>query len=398
LKGLAVTQGQEALPALLAAMKGNELKLQGVAIRLTSEIPGPEITSALTGELPKLSATAQVQVLAGLADRGDKSAKEAVVTATKIEGRPEVRAAALAALAKLGDASSVMLLADTAAASKDPEQASARESLAALRGPDVDQTIMSNIGKTGPKVKVELIRAVGERGITAAVATLLDSAKDDNGQVRRESLRALRETAGLAEIPALIDLLVTAKSSSDRDEAERALALTLKRNENAGIGGVLNAYRATSESEVRASLLQTLGDVGQDGMSTLKAALKDSNADVARAAIRALSSWPDAAPADDLLGVAKDSANDTHQILALRGYIKLITLPSSRSAVLTVAMLKEAMSAAKQPEEKKAILGALPQFSCPEALKLAEAAVENAAVAQEAKIAVERIKNSLARN
>jgi HEAT repeat protein len=395
LKGITAVQGKEAIPVLLAAVKGSEPKVQGVAIRLIGEIPGDESTKALVAELPKLSPVAQVQVLSALADRGDKNANQAAMAAAKSES-PLVRAAALEAISKLGDSSSVLVLADAAANSKDQVQSAAREGLYRLRGPDVDQAILDQIGKADTPIKVELIRAVGERGINSAVDSLLQTAKDANGQVRRESVRALRETAGPAQVPALVDLLLNAKSENDRDELERTLAATIKRGENAGGGEVSKAFQSASQEEVKAYLLQTMGDVGDPQyLPALKRSLSDSNAGVRRAAILALSVWPDASPADDLLGVAKKSTEDTHQVLALRGYIKLVALPSNRSEAATVALLKDGIKMAKQAPEKKAILGVLPEFACPEAMELAKSELQDSAVASEADIAVKRIKNAM---
>jgi hypothetical protein len=190
--------------------------------------------------------------------------------------------------------------------------------------------------------------------------------------------------------------MVQASSESDRDEAERALASTLKRNESAGVKGILEAYQTQTTPEIRASLLQTLGDVGdREGLGVLLKALGDEKAEVRRASILALSAWPDSSPAAELLAFAIGPGGDSQQILALRGFIKLITVPSERPAALSVRMLKGAMSVAKQPEEKKSILGALPQFACEEALALASSLTGDSTVSKEADTAVRRIKNAL---
>jgi HEAT repeat protein len=227
------------------------------------------------------------------------------------------------------------------------------------------------------------------------VTSLLRNAKDSNSQVRRESVRALRETADSAQVPALIVLLVNAKSESDRDEVERALTATIKRGENAGASEVLKAYQSASQEEVKASLLQTMGDVGDSQyLTVLKRSLGDTNPQVRRAAILALSIWQDASPADELLGVAINSQEESHKVLALRGYIKLITLPSNRSAAASVALLKDALTVAKGANEKKTVLGALPQYACPEALALAQSVLKDNILAKEAEIAVKRIQEA----
>jgi hypothetical protein len=102
-------------------------------------------------------------------------------------------------------------------------------------------------------------------------------------------------------------------------------------------------------------------------------------------------------PAEELLATAREESSPTHQILALRGYIKLVSLPEKRPEPETIRRLNEAMNLAKRPEEKRMILAALPQFPCPEAVQLAESAGGDNALSNEAKLAVTRVKEALAR-
>ena len=124
----------EAIGIIMDALKGNDESMQSMAIALVREMPGTEVTEALAKELPGLSVRGQVQLLSALADRRDRTALPAVVVATKAKDE-SVRVAALKALGSLGDASSVSLLAQTAAATRGVEQKAARESLYRLRGP-----------------------------------------------------------------------------------------------------------------------------------------------------------------------------------------------------------------------------------------------------------------------
>ena len=395
LTGLAATAGKESVTLLSQAIEGPEERIQAVAIRLLNQMPGPEITRMLIEQLPKLSATGQVRVLAALADRGDTSARPALLGAMK-SGAPEVRIAGLEGLGRLGDASTVNLLAEAAARAEGAEQNAARESLARLRGAEVDRAIAAGIGAAGGNVRLELVRAAGERGPSAAAEVLLKTARDSDRELRRESLRALRDTASGQQAPALVDLLISAPSASDRREAERTLASVLRRSEGARINAVLSAYRSAQDLEARGSLLQVMGQTGNnEALPVLRDALRDGNPEIKRAAILALTEWPDPAPIEDLLEIARNDSSATHQVLALRGYIKLISIPAGRSATDMAKLLAEAMKAARQPDEKKAVLSLLPRYASKEALELAQAALSDEAVANEAKLAVERLKKSL---
>jgi hypothetical protein len=60
-----------------------------------------------------------------------------------------------------------------------------------------------------------------------------------------------------------------------------------------------------------------------------------------------------------------------------------------------VASLKTALNLASRPEEIKLVLGALPDFACPEALALAESLQNTEGVQEEAQSAVTAIKEKL---
>ncbi len=360
-----------------------------------NRIPGPEATTALTAAFPKLPPQGQVVALATLADRGDLSARPVVMEAASSEAA-EVRAAALVALGKLGDRSALNLLAERAAAGAEGEQAVARESLYRLRGADIDGAIVQAVGSAAGRVRIELIRAAGERGIALATDALIASARDNDRDVRRESLKALKDTAAPNHAQPLLDLVLAAQNSAERREAGRTLATVLKKTEQPPLDGVIAAYRSSNSAPLRALLVDVMEQVASgEVLPVLRSALQDGQREVSRAAILALSDWPTAAPMNDLFAVAKADANAASQVLALRGYIKLVSAPSERPATESARLLNEAMGLARQPEERKSVLALLPRYPCREAMQVAEAAQEDAAVANEAKAAMERIARAI---
>ncbi|RPI18208.1 MAG: hypothetical protein EHM61_28895, partial [Acidobacteria bacterium] len=307
----------------------------------------------------------------------------------------EVRVAALEGMGKLGDASQVLPLAKIAADSEGAERGAARLSLYRLKAEGVDKAILDNLDSGSARVKIELVRATGERRIEAAADALLKTAKDSNPEVRRESRRALRETAQTSHIPALLQLLDQSKSASERADIEMALVSTVRRYEMAGVDPVVSALGSSANIDTKASLLIVLGRLGQpQGLQLLRAALKDDQTTVQRAAILGLTEWPTPEPLDDLLQAARTSTVRSHQVLALRGYLRLVGVRSRRSRAESVKLLEDGLKLAQQDDEKKAILSLLPRFASPQALKVAES-LQEGSVAEEAKQAIERIKRSM---
>ncbi|MEX2300887.1 MAG: HEAT repeat domain-containing protein [Bryobacterales bacterium] len=397
LRGLATLSGEKAAPQLVAAMSDSDTQVQAAAIQFLQTVPGPAITSTMIEQLPKLSAPGRVRLVTALALRGDRSAVPAVRAALN-DSAPEVRVAATEALAIAGDSGSVVTLAEIAASSSSDEaqRDAARIALDRMQGEDVDRAIVSAIGPAVEGVKIELVRAAGERGIVEASDVLLSEVRSPQRGVRSAAFRALRETAGEAQVPALLELLLATKSAAERRDSERALSAALSRSPAGRSADVVAAYQAADTAAVRVSLLQVMGQSGTaEVLPLLRTTLSAEDPELVRAAILGLTEWPNDEPLQELLAFAGKVENPTHQILALRGALKLLEHPTDRPHGESVDVLAAVMQLAQQPDEKKAVLAQLPSYPTREALKIAEGAVSEPAVAEEAKMAVRRLQRSV---
>ena len=401
LRGIvAATPEKEAVGMIINVLRGNDEAMQAVAIGLVRGIPGAKIIKAAAAELPNLPVTAQVQLLWALAERGDPAAKPAVINAAK-SSEADVRIAALKALGQLGDASSVTLLAQAAASATGAEQQAARGSLYRLRGSDIDAAILAAMPKAKPKVKVELIRGIARRRIYSATDILLKTAQSPDAAVRLESFRALRVVAGQEYLPVLVDILINVQDDAERSEAEKTVAAVGRKIPDKGrqAQAVLAALGTVKKVSARCSLLRALGKIGDDSaLEVLRDALTDNNIRVTTAAIGALSDWPDDEPMAELLEVAQSSDNKKHQVLALRGVIRLIGLDSNRPAEETVEMYGKALKLASNVSEKKMILSALADVESFAALYMASEYLDDDALRPEAGAAMVEIANSTRRS
>jgi HEAT repeat protein len=391
LEGWARVDPKQAAPSLHAALKSGSVRVQAMAVRELVRQEGV----ALAREMPNLPELARVQIVAALTDSAKADVRPVLVEGVTSESEA-VRVASLDGLAKLGTAADIAMLARRAASTTGDEQAAARAALGSIRGTAADAAVLQSLAAAEPKTKVELIRAVGSRGIASASDVLLGAASDPDRAVRVESVRALRETSGSRQVPALLALLVKASSDSERKEFERTVAAAISRSPGSPVTGVIKAYQDSSDAGVRASLLNVMSAAGNpEALPTVRQALQDPSADIERAALNALSNWPTPAPMDDLLALARSSGDATRPILALRGYIRLVQIPSNRTAGETAGLLKIAMATATRPEEKRAILAAVQKLVCPESLELARSAVNDPQVAAEAQLAVTTLQRLL---
>jgi HEAT repeat protein len=307
-------------------------------------------------------------MLQALGARGDIAAIRAISAATKSEHQP-VRLAALEALGNMGDSSVVPPLLQASAGAEGTEKQVARASLVRLRGRDVDVNLMRYLASADVKVRVETIRALAGRNATQAVGALLRTVGDNDETVRREAIGALGTLAGEPQLNALVALAVRPKEASDRPAIEQAIEAVFGRVEDkdAQAGPVLAAL-ARAPTEAKPTLLRLLGKPATAGaLRAVGWALKDPNANVRGAALRTLSEWPDARPAEVLLTLARELSDRAQKVVALQGYIRMAGMSENPTA-----MYVRAMALAERTQEKKLVLGGLGGASSVEALALVE--------------------------
>ncbi|MBC8182903.1 HEAT repeat domain-containing protein [candidate division KSB1 bacterium] len=393
LRGLIIASGDKGGDIIVKILKTENEKIKTTAIGMVRELPSSQKADKIAAELANLSVTNKIQLLAALADRGDNSVHDDVVKATKNENN-EVRIAATKALARLGSEADIDLLTKMAAKSDLTKKETARETLALLSGTKVDETIVAKIADAEPEIQVELIQSVGSRNISSAVDVLLKTAVSENRKVRLESIKSLELVGTPKDLDNLVDLLLNVQTNVERRRAEKTIVAVAhkieKQDEQAAV--VLKKLPSVKNVENRSSLLRVLGNIGDsNGLPVLQKALKDKNEDIQKASIQALSDWPTPEPLEDLLVVAKSSKNEVHQVLALRGHIRLLGLPSERTNDETIQLYKTAMKLAQNAGEKRMVLSGISNIRTVNALNSVANFLTDTELKNEAEVAVVRI-------
>jgi HEAT repeat protein len=393
-KGLVQAEKDKAVPHVLALLKDRDPDLQRAAGKFIIEMPGTATTKALAEQLQQLGEDAQVVLLSALEARGDRTAAP-YVAETVASDSESVRLTAVKALAVLGDSSNIELLARVSISDGETGKA-AMESLSRISAPGVtDELIDIAQNRTDASVRVNVIQTLINRRQTEAIPALLTVAGDSSVSVRQAAYKALGALSGQKELPVMVSMLIAAKNDADRTAIERAMIDIVNRIEEPDAAPVI-AGLANADNAVKPRLLAVLPRIGgEKALQAVRNQLLSNSAEVKTAAIRALADWPDAAPLEDLMKLAKTERDSTNQILALRGYIKLLGIPANRSAAETVQLLADAMSVAKSVNEKKALLSAVSKYPCKQALALAERWKTIPGLSDEVDLALKKIKEAL---
>ncbi|MBM4041900.1 MAG: hypothetical protein FJ290_25670, partial [Planctomycetes bacterium] len=377
-------------------LAGDDAAMQTMAVSFIRDVPGAQATKAFAAQLAKLAPAVQVLVIEALATRGDAAATPAVVAAAG--GQDEkVRVAALQALTSLGEAVTVPLLAKAAAGEAKPEADAARASLALLKGKGVDEAILAEMKKADAKGKAELIKTLAARRAEGAVPELLKAAEDESEDVRREAFTAIGKLATEKALPDLVALLVKGKDDAALKAAERAV-LTVARDlkDETARSAALIAALPNATVPGKGAILRILGKFGGERpLAAVRAALADAEAAVQDAALRTLAEWPDAAPADDLARLVREAKSETHRILALRGYVRMLALPSQMPIGDVLRRYDDTMRLATKVEDKKTILAGMAELRHPAVLKALQPYLADAALKAEAEAAVKKVTEAM---
>lgn len=375
------------LSFLFDALADQDPKVRGACIEALCLLQGTDVTPAIATKIGTANAQTKPALLRALAGRGDKSVAPLFMAAAE-DADESVRVAALAGLRVVGDATAVPLLLK-AAITAGMTQETARQTLQSLPAADVDKALLSALDQQDPKTRTEVIRLLAARHVVAATHAILKAAEDADAGVRNESLRALGALAPSNALAGVASVLVKAQDADSRAEAANTLVNIANRDPDteSRAQAIIKAIQASS-GPAKFSLLGVLGRIGgRNSLQTVRAMVKDNDEQIRDAAIRALAEWPDASAADDLLAATKTAASETHQVLALRGYIRVCSIRTDRPAADTAKMLIVGLETAKRPDEKRQALGGLAQVPHILALQAAVSHLGNETLKEEAAVA-----------
>lgn len=381
LKGLVATMGEQAEPFVVQALKSDNKQLYGMAAVIVRTVPEKKTAEAMVAELGELEPNVQALLINALAGRSDGAGVTIVETACQNHNVP-VKEAALIALGKIGDESCVPLLIRHAAL----------DSLTNMAGENVNAVLIKRLRDGDSAEKVVICRALLGRNAFEAAPALVDAARTGDTPVRAEALKALHSLAGRGEIPALVDLIFVVEPT-EADQVGKALGAVARRNSmhRECMQDILSKYDRAANTDQRVALLLTLGELGHErALPILRKGLQDDSSQIRYAAIKALIAWPNAAPAGDLLEVAGSANNQTHRVLALRGFIDLIAaaaLPADQK----LAHYRQAMQLACQDAERKKVLSVLAGIDTLDAFQMAASHLDNPSLKNEAALAACRI-------
>ena len=392
--------GDESVPQIVEAMRNGDVTILNIIPELLASKRIPNVLPTLSKQWKTFAKNRASMIFEAVGRTADKQYEDILLEVMAEEKEYEqLRLAAVNALETCGTEKCIVPLATTT----EHGCQSSRRVLTRMKSEPVgiiDDTIAHKAeDETIPAaVRAVLVGVLGQRRYRPAFKLLLNSAVSSDDAVRREAIAALPMIAMEEDYQTVVALLAHTSKAGDRNRlATLAVTLGHLSKDKKAVSNVLLAALVQGDTPVKVSILGVLGKLGLEAtMADVVKALDSTDDGVKRAAILALTEWPNPAPIEALRTASKNENNNTAlRILALRGYAQLLALPSNRKIDETIAKYKEAMQLATGVNEKVSILSGLGRVAHPEALKLAQAYLNDAELKESAEAAVKTILENL---
>jgi HEAT repeat protein len=362
---------------------------ESTRLRTTAAGLLPEISTAeLVDGLPEMKPEIQLLVIDILAARKAAAAEDRMLRLAQASDEA-VRIAAIGALAELGTDQSLELLVELA-----PNDNAAFRALCRSSAAGADDAILKALESAGDDAQTSrYVECLAERKSRIALPALIEIAGKDWSRSGKAAIDGMARLVAEQDFSAYVDLMMETDDKKKLQALEASIAAGAQRLPDAdGCSAPLIQALNKADGETKYSLLRSLGSIGGDASrNVLVESMTSNDPAVKDAAVRGLSSWPSLDAAPQLLELAGSADDSTHQVLALRGYIRLAnTLHDGPQAL---EMCKKAAAVTDRPAELKTVISCAAKYPLPEVLEFLTQMLDNEAVFNEAASAICDISN-----
>ncbi len=389
LAGLAKAVPSESLALVLAALADADSAFASVALGFVPQLKGDNVTQSFADRLASLSPDKQASLIQALQARGDAAACPQV-TALLGKADDNVQLAAIDALAILGDASTSPLLCDVAGNASARLARAARGSLDRLKAKEVNAVLLDTARQGKPAVRAEAIAALGRRFDILAKADIVKFTTDKEAPVRMEAYKALHTMGNPGDFFVLFDQLEKGPFKEDRPEIESAVVAICLRgmDRNSSTMPILARYGAVTDKEVRIAFLRIIGQVPSPaGLESLRIAFKDKDAEIRSTVLTQMGLFPNGETLSDL----QAALDGGEKVAAYDALLQALKSALTVSAAERAKYFATAIQKAQDDAQVKHALSGLGELPCIEALQLTQECRGKEAVRAEADLAALKI-------
>lgn len=392
LSSLVEFKGAVAIDDLLRAFDTENETLHGTAIQLSAKILGADATKKWTDKIAHVSGSAQIKIISMLGDRGDKTALPKLYQLLHSQNKSN-RIAAIAAVAKLDQEKAIPQLIQLLTKTEDSEEiAQVKRALFQFSTKDLVNPIAKNLEKVTPPSQIALLEILVQRNPQVKTKPIFKLISNGDQKVRIEAIKALGNLATEKDFNKLVKLLLALESRTEQKQFQRTIAACINKSKNPDklTNELIKKYKKL-KADKKITILQTLCRVDNKlALETITKETRNGDSKIKDVAIRVLSNCNNPIAVAPLLQIIKTTENESHQILAIRGCIRIIGM-SDFPDKKKIRILENLIHQAKRQEEKKLALAALGEIKTIGSLKVVRNYLNDYLLKTEAAIATVKI-------
>ncbi|MHA4811151.1 family 16 glycoside hydrolase [Flavitalea flava] len=388
---LVTIQGNKSIPLLIVAMDDKNEQYREAALKYAGPFTDAEATGAWVKKLTGSSTTVKGEIITMLGNTGQSGALPAVLNALK-DKESSVRLRAVKAAGQIGQQQALPALLAVLKKDDPAEVAAVKNALLIMKGNTIPDEIGSALAATAPHAKAALVEVLAARGADSRVNDVLPLVKSTDTTVSKAAFIALKDLATPQTLPQLFALLVTRDQPGEIHAVQQAII--------AGSAGIGDSAQRTSRilTEMKQAtagkqylffdILAAVG--GKEAQQIVSNGFEAGNEQAKKAVVSALSNWPDASAILSLNKISRQAGDEAYINQAITGIVHL-TSRSGYPAEQKLLILRQAMEIAKTTAQQQLILKEAGKCKTFIALLFAGNFLDNAALQQDAALAVMNI-------
>ena len=230
----------DGIPLLLDALRGEDEHRFDAGLRIARELRGKKkVTAALAELLPTLPDSRKVRLLDAFGNEDGAAAGPAALSEAQA-GTTEVRVAALHAVTRMGYEPALESIEQLTWSDDSEVAVAARDSLSYFPGNKGDAALEAMLNDERPEARRVAVEMIGQGALETPTGPLMNTARLDSDEgVRLAALTALQSSAGIDEMPLLLDALLHARSEAEMKATEAVLASLSERQKRMPSGIVI---------------------------------------------------------------------------------------------------------------------------------------------------------------
>lgn len=317
--------------------------------------------ASISAKKDALGETAKIAFLEIAAEKEGKAILDSLLAELQ-SNDPVTQATAIRLLGRLGDATALPKLIPLLGAKEASVSEAAAEAIRAFPNELVGPALIDEMKKNTAD-SAAAIQLLAKMKYYEAINPMIERAKNTSAEIHDAAIDGLSKLADPDDndLPRLMKLYAHAAKNGYRDKVERAIVVVCKDSKDAAekIVAKIDKVDGKISDESKTLVLPLLGKLGGEfAHQQIVEAMADANPQIRAAALRAFCNWPDASYAEELWQIASGAkkSDPAARQMALRAYVRVVTLKSDRGDAATLAMLQNAMKAAAAVEDKTLII------------------------------------------